>query len=184
MSSNEAKKSKFSTTKALAMLGMAATVAYTAPAMTQLGGAQAASGGGAGGFFGFVGGGSGGGGGAKPRGFGSGAGGFRVTDPVTQKECSDCHEAYDGDSLPQNSWRKLMSPEGLKNHFGEDIRFADEQTRSHIEAYLLSKSPPGDGPLRISEQGWFKSEHQGEVSSRQQANAKGWFDCQGCHSRR
>lgn len=176
--SNAPKKSKLTTGKALALLGMAATVAYTTPTVTQLGQAHAASGGGGiGGFFGMGGGGSGGGG-AKPRGFGSGAGGFRVTDPVTLKECGDCHEAYDGDALPQGSWRKIMS--NLENHFGENA-VLDAQTRSHIEAYLLSKAPPGDGPLRISEQAWFKSEHRGEVSSRQQARAKGWFDCQGCH---
>ena len=127
--SNAPKKSKLSTTKALALLGMVATVAYTTPTLTPLGQAQA-SGGGNGGFFGFGGGGSGGGG-AKPRGFGSGAGGFRVTDPVTQKECSDCHEAYDGDALPQGSWRTIMG--NLSNHCGENAAL-DVQTRRQIEA--------------------------------------------------
>lgn len=176
-SSNAPKKSKLSAAKAFAMLGMAATVAYTTPAMTQLGQAHA-SGGNGGGFFGFGGGGSGGG--MKPRGFGSGAGGFNVTDPVTQKECSDCHEAYGADALPQGSWRKIMA--NLENHFGENAAL-DEQTRRHIENYLVSNAPPGDGPLRITEMSWFVGEHRGEVSRAAMDRAKSWSNCQACHGR-
>jgi len=161
--------------KALAMLGVAATMAYAAPLMTSLGDAHA-SGGGGGFFGGYGGGGSGGGGG--PRGFGSGSGGFMINDQVTLKECGECHQAYGGDALPQGAWRRIMG--NLQDHFGEDASL-DEQTRAHIENYLMSNAMPGDGPLRITEQNWFIGEHRGEVSSFGMQRAKSMANCQGCH---
>ena len=117
-------KKKIKYAKALAMLGVAATVAYTTPMLTQLGQAHASGGGNgggffSGGFFGMGGGGSGGGGG--PRGFGSGGGGFVITDQITAKECGDCHMVYGPDALPQGAWRKVMGD--LPNHFGETHRW-------------------------------------------------------------
>ena len=173
------KRSKMSTRKALATLGVAASMVYMTPTLTPLGEALASGGGSGGsGFFGFGGGGSGGGsgGGGGLSGFGSGSGGFVIADPVTQRECSDCHEAYGPEALPQGSWRRIMG--NLGNHFGENAML-DEQTRRHIENYLVSNARPGDGPIRITEQSWFISEHRGEVGRTQ--GARGWFDCQGCH---
>jgi len=170
-------KKKINYTKALAMLGVAATVAYATPTLTQLGQAHA-SGGGNGGFFGMFGGGSGGGKGGLS-GFGSGAGGgFVITDQITMKECGDCHMVYGPEALPQGSWRKVMAD--LPNHFGEDASL-DEPTRQHIENYLLSGSRPGDGPMRITEQRWFVSEHRGEVSRASMQRAKSLANCNACH---
>jgi len=169
-------KKKIKYAKALAMLGVAATVAYTTPILTQLGQAHASGGGNGGGFFGMGGGGSGGGGG--PRGFGSGAGGFVITDQITAKECGDCHMVYGPDALPQGAWRKVMGD--LPNHFGEDASL-DEPTRKHIENYLLSGAPSGDGPMRITEQPWFASEHRGEVSRASVQRAKSMANCSACH---
>lgn len=168
------KAPKMNRKKALAMLGVAACVAYATPNMISLGEAKA-SGGKEGGFFGF----GGSGGGNKPRGFGSGAGaGWRITDQLTATECGDCHEAYGPDGLPQGAWRRVMAD--LSNHFGEDASL-DEQTRRHIENYLVSNANPGDGPMRITEQPWFSSEHRGEVSQWQLNKAKSWANCQSCH---
>jgi hypothetical protein len=162
------KKTKMNHKKALALLGIAAAVAYTTPNMMSLGSAHA-SGGGSGGFFN---------GGSQPRGFGSGAGGFNITDQVTATECGDCHQPYGADALPQGSWRRMMGD--LSNHFGEDASL-DDQTRNHITNYLVSNSPPGDGPLRITETGWFRSEHRGEARLRQGGK---WMNCNDCHRSR
>ena len=164
--------------KALAVLGVAATMAYSAPLLISLGEANASGGsGGRGGFMGFGGGSGGGsGGGGEPRGFGSGTGGFIINDQVTMTECSDCHQAYGGDALPQGAWRRMMG--NLENHFGEDASL-DERTRAHIENYLLSSATPGDGPLRISEQDWFIKEHRGEGR-----RSIRWSDCKACHGGR
>lgn len=161
--------------KALAMLGIAAAVAYTAPTMLSLNGASAASGGGdgGGGFFGNL-----MGGGGQPRGFGSGAGGFVINDQITAKECGDCHQPYGADALPQGSWKRIMND--LPNHFGEDASL-DEQTRAHIENYLVRNAAPGDGPIRITEQRWFISEHSREVSQRAMQRAGSMANCAACH---
>ncbi|HEY9081115.1 hypothetical protein [Magnetovibrio sp.] len=175
-------KKKIKYAKALAMLGVAATVAYTTPALTLLGQAHASGGGNGGGFFsgGFFGMGGGGSGGGKGglSGFGSGGGGFVITDQITATECGDCHMVYGPEALPQGSWRKLMG--NLPNHFGEDATL-DEPTRRHIENYLVSGAQPGDGPIRITEQSWFMSEHRGEVSRSSMERAKSMANCNACH---
>jgi hypothetical protein len=165
------KGNKMNHKKALAMLGIAAAVAYATPALLSMNQAHA-SGGNEGGFGGFFGGGGG------PAGFGSGAGGFMINDPVTAKECGDCHQPYGADALPQGAWRRMMND--LSNHFGEDASL-DDQTRTHIENYLVRNAPPGDGPLRITEQGWFVSEHRREVSQRAIQRAGSMANCAACH---
>lgn len=158
---------------ALAMLGIAAAVAYATPSMLSLDSAAASGGGNGGGFFGFM-----GGDGGKPAGFGSGAGGFMINDQVTAKECGDCHQPFGADALPQGSWRRIMND--LPNHFGEDASL-DEQTRAHIENYLVRNSAPGEGPLRITETNWFRSEHNREVSQRAMQRAGSMANCYACH---
>lgn len=165
------KDTKLTRKSALAMMGIAAAVAYATPTMMSMDNAHASGDGG--GFFGFM-----GNGGSKPRGFGSGSGGFVIRDSVTAKECGDCHEAYGADALPQGSWRRIMND--LPNHFGEDASLP-EDTRRHIENYLVSNAPAGDGPLRITETGWFVSEHRGEVSQRARDRAGSMANCQACH---
>lgn len=152
-------KSKMSRTAALAMLGIAAAVAYTTPNMLSLNQAHGASGGG-------------------PNGFGSGGSGFVIKDPVTLKECGDCHQPYGAEALPQGSWRKIMGD--LSNHFGEDATL-DENTRRQIENYLVSNSQPGDGPLRITETRWFRGAHNREVSQKAMQRAGSMSNCAACH---
>lgn len=178
------KNKKIDRRKALALLGMAAAVAYVVPTLTPLGSAKAS--GGSGGFFG---GGSGGGrggsgGGRGGRGgglssFGSGGRGqFIINDTITATECAECHMAYGADALPQGSWRRIMGD--LSNHFGEDATL-DTATAKHIEDYLVANAPSGDGPLRITETRWFVGEHRGEVSPSKLTRAKSWSNCEACH---
>lgn len=174
------KDNKMNRKKAIAMLGIIASVAYTTPTMLSLDNAHA-SGGSGGGFFGF--GGSGGGsGGSNLRGFGSGAGvGFIINDQITATECGDCHQPYGAEALTQGAWLKVMRD--LPNHFGEDASL-DEPTRAHIENYLVNNSSSGNGPIRITEQRWFVSEHRGEVSNRAMKRAGSMANCAACHGQR
>jgi len=170
------KNTKMNHKKALALLGIAAAVAYTTPNMMSLNEAHASGGGGGGGgFFGGV---SGFFAGGQPRGFGSGASGFNITDKITATECGDCHQPYGADALPQGSWRRIMGD--LSNHFGEDASL-DNQTRDHITNYLVSNTAAGDGPLRITETRWFRSAHNGEARLRQGGK---WMNCDSCHRSR
>jgi len=171
------KRTKINRKTALAMLGVAATMAYATPNILSLGQAHAGSGGGPEGGRGFFSGIFGGG--SLPRGFSEGGGtGFIIKDQVTKKECGDCHQPYGADALPQGSWKRIMAD--LPNHFGEDASL-DEPTRKHIENYLVANAVKGDGPLRITEQGWFSSVHRGEARLRAGAS---WSNCAGCHQQR
>ena len=96
------KGNKMNHKKAMAMLGFAAAVAYAAPTMLSLDQAQASGGKEGGGLFGFM------GGSGKPRGFGSGAGGFVIRDQVTAKECGDCHQPYGADEIGRASCRERV----------------------------------------------------------------------------
>jgi hypothetical protein len=192
-------KSKIGRRRALAILGLAAVSAYAAPTLMKLNPAAAGSGGSGGGLRGGSGGSGGGlrggsggsggglrgGSGGSGGGFGGGSGGMGgasgggnllATDPVTLKECSECHDAYSPRLLPSNSWRKIMG--NLDNHFGEDASL-NNASRQKIENYLVSQSGRGgDGPLRISQSRWFRGEHKGDVTKHK---AKSWSNCTACH---
>jgi len=78
--------------------------------------------------------------------------GATAADPITAKECGDCHMAYPAVFLPAGSWNKMMG--NLSNHFGEDASL-DDTPRKHVTAYLTSNAGRGDdNVLRISEQRW------------------------------
>lgn len=115
-----------------------------------------------------------------------------VTHPTTKAECSECHMAYPAGFLPQRSWTAIMTT--LDDHFGENATL-DEASRAEIEAYLVQNAAdaggrssgllyrvsPADTPLRISEMPWFRSEHDGEVSSRKLKKAGSMANCVACH---
>lgn len=115
-----------------------------------------------------------------------------VTHDATKAECSECHMAYPAGFLPQRSWTAIMTT--LDDHFGENATL-DEATRAEIEAYLVQNAADADGrssgllyrvspeetPLRISEMPWFRSEHDGEVSSRRLQKAGSMSNCAACH---
>ena len=152
------KSSVISHRKALAILGVVATLAYAVPTLTSLGQAKA----------------SGGGSGGRSR------AGMVVQDAVTKAACSECHFAYPPALLSSSAWSSIMT--NLPNHFGEDASL-DVVDQSHITAYLTSNAAKrGDAKtLRISELGWFTSEHRGEVSARDVARAKSMSNCVACH---
>jgi hypothetical protein len=114
-----------------------------------------------------------------------------VTHAATKAECSECHMAYPAGFLPSRSWTKIMTT--LDDHFGENAML-DDATRTEIEAYLtqnaadvggrssslLYRIAPEDTPLRISEMPWFRSEHDGEVSSRKLQKAGSMSNCAAC----
>jgi len=106
---------------------------------------------------------------------------FSVQDPLTSKECGDCHMAYPAGLLPKQSWTAIMND--LPNHFGEDASL-DDASRARITAYLTKNAGRGNPKaLRISQQRWFKSEHRKAATSKAFKKAKSWANCQACHSR-
>jgi len=145
-------RKKVNRSKALTLLGVAATVAYMTPALLPIGEAKAS--------------------GAKKS--------YTIWDATVKKECGDCHMAYPAAFLPAGAWQNMMG--NLSNHFGEDATLDDATRAQVERYLVQNSSRRGDpNILRISEQRWFVGEHRGEVSRGQMERAKTWANCQVCH---
>lgn len=102
-----------------------------------------------------------------------------VTHAPTQKECGECHMAFQPALLPAASWRKIMA--GLADHFGEDASL-EPQLAAEIEAYLVENAGRGDGTgLRITEQPWFRREHDFPARVWQKPEVRSKANCEACH---
>lgn len=110
-----------------------------------------------------------------------------VADPVAAKECSACHIAFQPAFLPAASWQKLMEPQQLSNHFGDDASLPDA-ARKQIEDYYVRNAGgrmAGSEPvLRISETKYWQRKHRpGEVNPAafQDPKVKSKANCAACH---
>jgi hypothetical protein len=102
-----------------------------------------------------------------------------VTHGPTLKECGECHMAFQPALLPAESWRKIMA--GLADHFGEDASL-EAEVAAGIEAYLVANAGRGDGTkLRISEQRWFRHEHDFPDRVWQKPEIRSKANCEACH---
>lgn len=121
-----------------------------------------------------------------------------VTDELYAEECGACHYAYPPGLLPRRSWEKVMQPEALEDHFGDDASL-DEETRARLAAYLdrnaaddswykrsikIRRSIPKDeAPLRITEVAYIKRRHADIPESDIQGNnrVRSLSQCDACH---
>lgn len=122
-----------------------------------------------------------------------------IADATTAKECSACHLAFQPEFLPARSWKKLMEPGQLANHFGDDASLP-EATRVRIEAYLMQNAAgvasgresskvagsvgANETPLRLTDtQIWQRRHRASEVNPArfQDAKVKSKANCQACH---
>lgn len=106
------------------------------------------------------------------------------------EECSACHLAYPAYFLPKQSWSALMNT--LPDHFGEDASLNDDALKA-IEGYLVKHAARSNRrafrkydletapPLRITELGWFRHEHDHEVSRAAKKRAGSMSNCAACH---
>ena len=102
-----------------------------------------------------------------------------VTHEPTLQECGECHMAFQPALLPAESWRRIMT--GLSDHFGEDASLEPELA-AEIEAYLVQNAPHGDGTsLRITEQRWFRHEHDFPDRVWQRPEIRSRANCEACH---
>ena len=116
-----------------------------------------------------------------------------VSDPLTAKECGDCHMAFQPGFLPARSWKKIM--ETLPDHFGEDASLPPEKVE-HIRKYLMDNAADVRGPrkmlrgvgrdwtpLRISELPYWVREHREEVPEWKWKDPKvgSKANCKACH---
>lgn len=102
-----------------------------------------------------------------------------VTHAPTLKECDECHMAFQPVLLPAESWRGIMA--GLADHFGEDASL-EAELAADIEAYLVQNAGQGDGAkLRITEQRWFRHEHDFPDRVWQKPEIRSRANCEACH---
>jgi mono/diheme cytochrome c family protein len=104
---------------------------------------------------------------------------------VWRSECSGCHIAYAPRLLPAASWREIIRT--LDKHFGVDAS-VEPAIAKQIAQYLDANAgrdrgtPSATTPTRITEQRWFKREHD-EVANYWGPGEKiaGPSDCAACH---
>lgn len=96
-----------------------------------------------------------------------------VSNKAYADECSSCHYAYPPGLLPEASWRKLLAPQALSDHFGENIEmketrraevldYAVKNAADHVDEKRSRKIMSSLGtaaPLRISEVAYIKRKH-------------------------
>lgn len=107
-----------------------------------------------------------------------------ATDPAYAAECGSCHLAYPPGMLPAGSWAAIMKD--LPHHFGDDATVA-EPARTSIAAWLQANAGPslpgGATPLRITETGWWRLEHDEIPASWAKDPAiRSFASCPACHT--
>ena len=117
-----------------------------------------------------------------------------------REECGSCHFAYQPGLLPARSWEKLLTPEALAKHFGENAEL-DEANLNSIRDYVLNQAADhsdyklskkvmaatrdGATPLRITELRFIARIHHGIPTEKIQGNPKvrSLSQCNACHTK-
>ncbi len=82
--------------------------------------------------------------------------------PAYIEECGSCHLAYPPGVLPAESWSRILAPEALADHYGDDA-WLPEALVAELRAYLMSNA--ADGSARIRERAFaVPGEGQSESS--------------------
>lgn len=122
-----------------------------------------------------------------------------VNNKQYQDECGSCHFAYQPGLLPTRSWQKLLSPEALSQHFGENAELEPETLQVILDyavANAADKSfhkrsrkiaqatAQGEAPLRITEVRYIKRKHHDIPAKMITGNkdVKSLSYCDSCHT--
>ena len=62
-----------------------------------------------------------------------------VMNPTYGQECGSCHMAYQPGLLPALDWARIMGPDALTDHYGDDASLSDA-LRGEIASYLIANS--------------------------------------------
>ncbi|MTW20532.1 cytochrome C [Allochromatium palmeri] len=96
--------------------------------------------------------------------------------PVYIEECGSCHLAYPPGVLTADSWKQILAPESLADHYGDDASLpddlvvelrtylmanaADKSARIRERAFAVPGAAPSDSSLpRITETPYFVRKH-------------------------
>lgn len=123
-----------------------------------------------------------------------------VRSALYEENCGECHFAYQPGLLPARSWRALLAPDALADHFGENAEL-DEADRQAILDFLVAHAadqsrykrsikirrsiPQGQTPLRITEVPYIRRKHSeipdALISGNDQVGSLS--NCDACHRR-
>jgi hypothetical protein len=116
------------------------------------------------------------------------------------EECGSCHYAYPPGLLPEASWRKLLAPQALPDHFGDNIemkeavraelldyaaRNAAEHSVSKRSRQIIASLGDSPAPLRITDVTYIRRKHQHIPAEQIKGNpkVKSLAMCDACHTR-
>lgn len=122
-----------------------------------------------------------------------------VDNDAYAEECGACHFAYPPGLLPEQSWKKLLTPAALEDHFGENAEL-DADVLADIQRYTFGNSAEkswykrsrkiaratahGEAPLRITEVKYIRRKHH-EIPARMvrdNPDVKSLSNCNACHT--
>ena len=120
-----------------------------------------------------------------------------VSSDTYEEECGACHFPYQPGLLPSGSWKKLLAPQALEDHFGENAEL-DEGLRMQLLALLeknaadtsyykrsrkIMASLKGETPSRITDVPYIRRKHH-EIPARlikPNDKVKSLSYCDACH---
>ncbi len=116
------------------------------------------------------------------------------------EECGACHFAYPPGLLTEESWKKLLDPTALEDHFGENAEL-DDEVLANIQGYVFSNSADKSyykrarkiarsvegmtAPLRITNVPYIKRKHHEltEAMVAQNNDVRSLSNCNACHTK-
>ncbi|EIC19532.1 cytochrome c [Thiorhodovibrio frisius] len=123
-----------------------------------------------------------------------------VVNAIYSEECGSCHMAYQPGLLPPQAWARIMTPDALIDHYGDDASLSEE-LRAEISAFLAANATnvsqqmiPGNasnpsmasgGLPRITASFEFKDEHD-EIPARLvtgNPEVNSFSQCNACHQK-
>jgi hypothetical protein len=124
----------------------------------------------------------------------------QVNMPLYQESCGECHFAYQPGLLPERSWKKIMLPESLEDHFGENaelpekdrlavlnflVKYAAEHSLYKRSIKIVRSLKADEVTLKISEVPYIKRKHS-KIPARMISGNKGvrlLSNCNACHTK-
>lgn len=120
--------------------------------------------------------------------------------PLYEESCGECHFAYQPGLLPERSWKKMMLPQSLENHFGDNAELPEDD-RMAILKYVMEYAADHSlykrsvkifrsinedvTPLKISEVPYIKRKHA-KIPNRMITGNKAvrlLSNCNACHTK-
>jgi len=122
-----------------------------------------------------------------------------VNNEAYAEECGACHFAFPPGLLPIQSWKKLLNPRALEDHFDENAELDGDVLKS-IQEYVFANSSEksyhkrsrkitrsiskGESPLRITEVAYIKRKHHELTDNmvKENEDVSSLSNCNACHT--